>query len=63
MKHNIIQFKKFRIDVCIQKVYNGFEFAPIRICKFKLIDRNYISIETVLIKYILFIDFIWNKEK
>ena len=63
MKHNIIQFKKFTIDICIQKVYNGFEFAPIRIYKFKLIDRNYISIETVLIKYILFIDFIWNRQK
>ena len=63
MKHNIIRFKKFKIDAYIQKVHNGFEFAPIEICKFKIAYHNYITIKISLIKFILFIDFIWNGQK
>ena len=63
MKHNIIKFKNFKIDVYIQKVFNGFEFAPIEICKFKIAYHNYITIKISLIKFILFIDFIWNGKK
>ena len=63
IKHNIIKFKNFKIDAYIQKVYNGFEFAPIEICKFKIVYHNYISIKISLIKYILFIDFIWPYKK
>lgn len=63
MKHNIIQFKKFKIDTYTQKVHNGFEFAPIEICKFKLVCHNYITIKISLIKIIIFIDFIWDIQK
>ena len=63
MKHNIIKFKNFKIDVYFQKVFNGFEFAPFEICKFKIVYHNYISIKISLIKLIIFIDFIWNRKK
>ena len=63
MKHNIIQFKKFKIDIYIQKVHNGFEFAPIEICKFKISPHEYFSIKISLIKLTIFIDFIWNGKK
>lgn len=63
MKHNIIQFKKFKIDTYIQKVYNGFEFTPIEICKFKMSNNNYITIRISLIKIYICIEFIWNGEK
>lgn len=63
MKHNIIQFKKFKIDVYIQKVFNGFEFAPIEICKYKISLHDYFSIKISLFKLVLFIDFIWNGQK
>ena len=63
MKNNIIKFKNFKIDVYVQKVCNGFEFAPIEICKFKITYRNYITIKISLIKLIICIDFIWNGKK
>ena len=63
MKHNIIQFKKFKIDTYIQKVNNGFEFAPIEICKYKIVYHNYITIKISLIKICIFIDFIWERKK
>lgn len=63
MKHNIIQFKKFKIDTYIQKVHNGFEFTPIEICKFRIVYHNYISIKISLIKLTIFIHFIWNGQK
>ena len=63
MEHNIIKFKNFKIDAYIQKVFNGFEFAPIEICKFKMVHHTYITIKISLIKLIIFIDFIWNGKK
>ena len=63
MEHNIIKFKNFKIDTYIQKVHNGCEFAPIEICKFKMVYHNYITIKISLIKLIIFIDFIWNGKK
>ena len=63
MKYNIIKFKNFKIDIYIQKIYNGFEFTPIEICKFKTNYHNYLSIKISLIKLIIFIDFVWNGQK
>ena len=63
MKHKIIQFKKFKIDTYIQKIHNGFEFAPIEICKFKTNYHKYFTIKIALIKICIFIDFIWNGQE
>lgn len=63
MKHKIFNIKNLKIDTYIQKVHNGFEFAPIEICKFKIAYHNYITIKISLIKFILYIDFIWNGKK
>ena len=63
MKHNIIKFKNFKIDAYIQKVFNGFEFAPIEICKYKINCHKYFSIKIALIKLCIFIDFIWQYKK
>lgn len=63
MKHKIIKIKNLIIDISIQKVYNGFEFTPIEICKFKVSTHEYITIKISLIKLIITICFVWNGKK
>ena len=69
MKRHIIQFKKFKIDAYIQKVHYGFEFAPIKICKFRIINnyikeiiKLFLNLELLLKHIIQIIIFVINME-
>lgn len=61
--YKIIKFKNVKIETYAQKIHNGFEFAPIEICKYKISLHNYFTIKISLIKIAIFIDFIWNGQK
>lgn len=63
MKHKVFKIKNLKIDAYILKVFNGFEFTPIEICKYTIPRNKYLTIKISLFKIVINIDFIWNGQK